>query len=231
MNHVFLSGIVESMPITVSASDQTLHVRMNLTVSHRTAAGIEKKEQYPISAWRGIATRMVELIRPGAHVSIKGYLSQKQTSEGTLEKFGGQFVTDLICFLRGDFTGLEGLTKLIGDHFTLNPFSGIQHIGISRKHEFLICGFRSAGIRGDQPSVICFFRALCIIDPCFQALHDRLALVYMHRNDSCSCYLNHQPKESAPPEDDALLFYYSLTHTTRLLIHFGGNLCILLVVS
>ena len=84
MNHVFLSGIVESMPITVSASDQTLHVRMNLTVSHRTAAGIEKKEQYPISAWRGIATRMVELIRPGAHVSIKGYLSQKQTSEGTL---------------------------------------------------------------------------------------------------------------------------------------------------
>ena len=27
---------------------------------------------------------MVELIRPGAHVSIKGYLSQKQTSEGTL---------------------------------------------------------------------------------------------------------------------------------------------------
>ena len=67
----------------VSAPDQTPHALMNLTISHRTAAGVEKKEQYPISAWRGIAQRMVEIVKPGAHVSIKGYLTQKQTNEGT----------------------------------------------------------------------------------------------------------------------------------------------------
>ncbi|MCI5564432.1 MAG: single-stranded DNA-binding protein [Clostridiales bacterium] len=82
MNHVFLSGVAESTPVLVSRDEQTPHAVMALTVSHRTAAGVEKKEQYPISAWHSAALRMTELIRPGARVSIKGYLSQRQTGEG-----------------------------------------------------------------------------------------------------------------------------------------------------
>lgn len=84
MNHVFLSGTVDSAPVLLSLPEQTPHVIMDLIITHRTAAGIEKKERYPISAWHGIATRAMELIRPGAHVSIKGYLSQKQTINGVM---------------------------------------------------------------------------------------------------------------------------------------------------
>lgn len=82
MNHVFLSGIVESAPRIVSQDHNVLHAVMDLTVTHKTAAGVEKQEQYPISAWRGIAKRMTEMIKPGSRVSVKGYLSQKPTPEG-----------------------------------------------------------------------------------------------------------------------------------------------------
>ena len=58
MNHVFLSGVAESTPVLVSRDEQTPHAVMALTVSHRTAAGVEKKEQYPISAWHSAALRM-----------------------------------------------------------------------------------------------------------------------------------------------------------------------------
>ena len=82
MNHVFLSGTVETAPRVVSQGDDVLHAVMDLTVIHKTAAGTEKHEQYPISAWRGIAKRMTEMITPGSRVSVKGYLSQKRTPEG-----------------------------------------------------------------------------------------------------------------------------------------------------
>jgi len=92
MNHVFLSGLVESAPQMVSRQNEIPHAVMNLTVRHLSAKGVEKSEQYPLSAWRGIATRMVELIKPGAHLCIKGYLSQKQRNDGifieiTVEEF------------------------------------------------------------------------------------------------------------------------------------------------
>ena len=82
MNHVFLSGTVEKAPQMVSQGNETPHAILELTVSHKTASGVEKQEQYPISAWRGIAKRMSEMVAPGARVSVKGYLSQKQTPEG-----------------------------------------------------------------------------------------------------------------------------------------------------
>ena len=92
MNDVFLSGIIKTTPKIVSSHNETPHAIMDLTVTHRSAKGVEKHEQYPLSAWRGIATKMVELIKPGSHVSIKGYLSQKQTNDGvfleiTVEEF------------------------------------------------------------------------------------------------------------------------------------------------
>ena len=69
------------------------------------ASGIEKREKYPISAWRGIALRMKELIKPNMRVSIKGYLSQKQTDEGlylevTAEEFQVAYQNGIIRPLR-----------------------------------------------------------------------------------------------------------------------------------
>ena len=92
MNHVFLSGTINAAPKMISNENEIPHAIMDLTVTHKSAKGVEKNEQYPISAWRGIATKMVEMIKPGCFVSIKGYLSQKQTNEGvfleiTVEEF------------------------------------------------------------------------------------------------------------------------------------------------
>ena len=49
MNEVFLSGIIETMPKQVSHVNETPHVRLLLRVSHRTVAGVEKQERYPIT--------------------------------------------------------------------------------------------------------------------------------------------------------------------------------------
>lgn len=84
MNHVFVSGIAEKDAKLVSRENEPPHAVMYLTVTHRTANGTEKREQYPISAWRGTAQRLVELAKAGARISIKGYLSQRQTPEGIL---------------------------------------------------------------------------------------------------------------------------------------------------
>ena len=64
-----------------------------------------------------------------------------------LQKPGGQFITDLICFLWRDFSRLEGLAQLIGNHFVANPPAGNSHILIPCKQKLLVCGFRGAGIR------------------------------------------------------------------------------------
>lgn len=105
MNHVFISGFVENAPELLSRENEIPHVVMSLTVIHRTASGIEKREKYPISAWRGIALRMKELIKPNMRVSIKGYLSQKQTDEGlylevTAEEFQVAYQNGIIRPLR-----------------------------------------------------------------------------------------------------------------------------------
>lgn len=83
MNEVFLSGIIETMPKQVSHVNETLHVRLLLRVSHRTVAGVEKQERYPINAWRATASRLLELAKPGSRMSLKGYLSQHTTANGT----------------------------------------------------------------------------------------------------------------------------------------------------
>lgn len=82
MNHVFLSGRAETGAVLVSKDQETPHAVMTLTVTHRTAAGQEKKERYPVSAWRATAQRLAESVRTGSRVTVTGYLSQRQTPEG-----------------------------------------------------------------------------------------------------------------------------------------------------
>lgn len=84
MNEVFLSGIIETMPKQVAHVNETPHLRLLLRVSHRTVAGVEKQERYPINAWRATASRLLELAKPGSRMSLKGYLSQHTTANGTL---------------------------------------------------------------------------------------------------------------------------------------------------
>lgn len=77
MNHVFLSGIVETVPVLLSKESQTPHACMDLIVSHQTSNGTEKKEHYPIHAWHNVALSMLHTVKPTSQVSIKGYLCQQ----------------------------------------------------------------------------------------------------------------------------------------------------------
>ena len=45
---------------------------------------LEKKEQYPISAWRSTALRLAQLAKPGTRITIKGYLSQHLVGQTTM---------------------------------------------------------------------------------------------------------------------------------------------------
>ena len=84
MNHVFLSGICEKGAYLVSPNTEIPHAKMALTVTHYTSTGMEKKEQYPISAWRSTALRLAQLAKPGTRITIKGYLSQHLVGQTTM---------------------------------------------------------------------------------------------------------------------------------------------------
>ena len=74
-------------------------------------------------------------------------VSSDNKSMFTFQKSGRQLIANLIRFFRRDFTWLEGLAQLVGDHFIANPPTGDGDILIARKQKLLICGFRGAGIR------------------------------------------------------------------------------------
>lgn len=82
MNHVFLSGIAATSPHMISHENQSPHATVGLIVTHKTAAGVEKRETYPLAGWHGIAQRMCAMIKPGSRMSITGHLSQAPTPEG-----------------------------------------------------------------------------------------------------------------------------------------------------
>ena len=84
MNHVFLSGTTEKGAVLISREEEIPHAVMLLTVTHRTTRGEEKREQYPLSAWRGTAVQLANRTEPGCRLAIKGYLSQRNTPEGIL---------------------------------------------------------------------------------------------------------------------------------------------------
>ncbi len=62
--------------------EETPHAVFALTVTHRTAAGVFKQEQYPVHAWRGTALQLMRMVQDKSRVSISGYLIQRTTPQG-----------------------------------------------------------------------------------------------------------------------------------------------------
>ncbi len=86
MNHVFLSGKVEQKPFLVSKEQQVPHAQVELTIFHRTVSGQEKKETFTLNAWNNVALSMMNKVRAGANMSVKGYLSiQRNDHESKME--------------------------------------------------------------------------------------------------------------------------------------------------
>lgn len=80
MNQVYLSGHMGPIVIE-SKENEILHVTSVLTVTHTTASGVTKKEEFPISAWRGTGKQLLEQARNGCHIMLQGYLSWKKDQD------------------------------------------------------------------------------------------------------------------------------------------------------
>jgi len=80
MNQVYLSGRMGPIVIE-SKENEILHVTSVLTVTHTTASGVTKKEEFPISAWRGTGKQLLEQARNRCHIMLLGYLSWKKDQD------------------------------------------------------------------------------------------------------------------------------------------------------
>ena len=117
-------------------------------------------------------------------------MRRHEEREIPVQQPGSQLIADFVGFLRRYFSRLEGLPHLICNHFIANAPSSFRDIGISVQQELLVSGFGRTGIGGNQFALLSLVRVLHIIQPCFQALGDCLALVDVHRYDAggCHCY-------------------------------------------
>ncbi len=77
INKVYLSGTVMGRVEEISTGDQAKHVVFDLSVTHRTRDGAEKREVYRINAWNGSAKFCRENLSAGMLVALQGYLSQR----------------------------------------------------------------------------------------------------------------------------------------------------------
>ena len=103
----------------------------------------------------------------------------------TLGKPHGKLITDLVGFLGSDLAGFERLPDLIGNHVTFLSAPSDKFILPFGQHEFFIHRQRTALIAADQLSLIRFVRILRIVRAAFQAGRNRLALVFVQRDQPC----------------------------------------------
>ena len=109
----------------------------------------------------------------------------------TLQKSLGKLVADAVGFLRRNFSRLEGLPHLISNHIAFLPAPGHQFILPLGQHKFLVCGQMAALVAADQRSPIRFVRILRIVRAAFQTGRNRLAFVFVQRNQPCCCQHHH----------------------------------------
>ena len=104
-----------------------------------------------------------------------------------------QFVAHLVSLLCGDLSGFEGLSNLIGNHVIFLSAPSHQFILAFGEHKFFICGQGAALIAADQLSFVRFVRILRIVRAAFQAGRNRLAFVFVQRNQTCCSQFYHLP--------------------------------------
>ena len=96
-----------------------------------------------------------------------------------------QFVAHLVGFLGGDLSGLERLTNLIGDHIAFLPASGGKFVLAFGQHEFFIHRQRTAFVAANQFAMLSLVGILYIVCTAFQTGRNRLAFVFVQRDQPC----------------------------------------------
>ena len=104
-----------------------------------------------------------------------------------------QFVAHLVGFLGGDLTGAKRLPYLIGDHIIFLSAPCGKFVLPFGQHKFFVCGQRAALIATDQLSPVRLVRILRVVRAAFQAGRNRLAFVFVQRNQTCCSQSDHLP--------------------------------------
>ena len=107
-----------------------------------------------------------------------------------------QLVAHLVGFLGGDLTGAERLPYLISDHIIFLSASCGKFVLPLGQHKFFVCGQWAALVAADQLSPVRFVRILRIVRAAFQAGCNRLALVFVQRDQTCCGHSESPPCDS-----------------------------------
>ena len=110
-----------------------------------------------------------------------------------LQKPLGKLVADAVGFLRRNFSRLERLPHLIGDHITFLTTAGGLLVQPFRQQKFLIYRQRAALIAAYQLALLGLVRVLDIAGVIVQTRPDGLALVFPHRDQPCRCQWSSPP--------------------------------------
>ena len=84
MNQVFISGIIADEPRLMHSEAGAAHLVFALSVQHRTARGVVKRELYTINAWNNTALWGGANLTQGQFIALKGYLTQHIHTNGVL---------------------------------------------------------------------------------------------------------------------------------------------------
>ena len=109
----------------------------------------------------------------------------------TLQKTLGKLVADAVGFLRRNFSRLEGLPHLIGDHITFLAAPGGLLVQPFRQQKFFVHGQRAALIAADQLALLGLVRVLDIAGVVVQTRPNGLAFVLPHGDQPCCCQHHH----------------------------------------
>ena len=97
----------------------------------------------------------------------------------------GQFIAHLISFLCGDLAGFERLPDLIGNHVTFLSAPSDKFILPFGQHKFFIHRQRIAFVAANQFAMLSLVGILYIVCTAFQTGRNRLAFVFVQRDQPC----------------------------------------------
>ena len=140
----------------------------------------------PVQGSRIINNVVVDVCPVGVCCNDKSVLA--------LQKTLCKLVADAVSFLRRNFSRLERLPHLIGDHFAFLAASGGLLVQPFRQQKFFVYGQRAALIAADKFAFFSLVRILCIVGAVFQAGGNRFSFVLMQCDQTSSSQSRSPPK-------------------------------------
>ena len=96
MNEVYLRGKLVSAYEPIAPASQPKHLVYQLRVSHKTAQQQLKFENYIVNAWRNLAVWASSNLQLGMDVFVRGHLSQRQSSTGSVTEVTALTITPVM---------------------------------------------------------------------------------------------------------------------------------------